>query len=596
MTILAGVFSRKSLDQIPDSICESLRRNISRDPNDRPIEFRDTHAFLIKVDIGAFDRPAHRVAPTGSIAMLAGEPLLTCHGPTGVERDTHLAYLQSRWDDGDLQALRSASGTFCAAYHNASKGIGYLVADRLGLRTLYYCVLDDFVYFATALRILEAIPDVPKVLDILAVAEATGFGYPFGGGTAYADIKMLMPCEVLTLEQGVVKASRYFNWDAIEPVRGTEEEAMSKSYGLFVSAVRRRLRSDKTTFAYLSGGLDSRCVVAALRSEGARTYTFNFSLANTQDQAFALAYAEKSGTIHHELPTEPGPNWSAVMADTWRSWPGRHQRMPEHPSLVWTGEGGSVGLGHVYISPEIVTHLRSGDMDGAIDIYLRQQSKTILTRILEPELAAQLHGHLHARLRRELREIRCADPVRAFYIFLNLNGPRRHLVNHFDTIDQHRLEFQVPFYDSELLEYLTALPVDPCLYHQFYVKWLSLFNPAVRAVPWQTYPGHVPSPIPIPADLPDQWRAPASAEHRTRLEYELMTRSAAMLSCENFPSPVLRKVNLQAMRWACKLGLGNYSYALQAALAYYHYWNIAGGRYQLPPALAGRAGKVAHLD
>lgn len=267
--------------------------------------------------------------------------------------------------------------------------------------------------------------------------------------------------------------------------------------------------------------------------------------------------------------------------------------MVEHPSVVWTGEGGSVGLGCVYISPEIVTLLRAGDWDAAIDIYLRQQQKTILTRILNPELARQLQGHLHVRLRTELESIRHPDPVRAFYIFLNLNGPRRHLVNHFDTIDQHRLEFQVPFYDSELLEYLTSLPVDPCLYHRFYVKWLALFDPAVRAVPWQTYPGHVPSPVPIPDDLPDQWSAPASAVHRMALERELMARSAAMLSSENFPGRVLKKVNLQVMRWAWKLRLGNYGYAMKAALAYYHYWNVSGGRYKLPPAPSGRRGKVS---
>lgn len=584
MTILAGVICRHPSVRIPDSVSDSLRKNISRDPSDHPIEFRDAQAYFLKVDIGAFDRPAHRVASTGSMAVMAGEPLLTCDGPTGPGRDVDLEFLQTQWDERDLRSLRSASGTYCAAYFDPRTGTGYLVADRLGLRTLYYCVVGDFVYFATALRILEALPEVPKVLDVLALAEINGFGYPFGGGTAYADIKMLLPCEVLTIQQGDVKSSRYFEWDAIAPVLATGDEAMAEIYRLFQSAVRRRLRGDKTTFAYLSGGLDSRCVVAALRAEDARVYTFNFSLANTQDQAFALEYANKSGTIHQELPTEPGPNWSAVMADTWRASPRRHEQMPEHPGVVWTGEGGSVGLGYVYVSPEIVNLLRAGDIDGAIGVYLRQQNKIILTRILAPELAAQLSSHLHARLRQELEAIHSADPVRAFYIFLNLNGPRRHLVNHFNTIDQHRLEFQVPFYDSELLEYLTSIAVDPCLYHQLYVKWLALFDPAVSQVPWQAYPGHVPSTAPIPDDLPDQWNASASRVHQTALDNDLLERSRAMLADENFPKNLLRKTVLRLMRWAWQLRLGDYSYALRAALSYFNYWKISGGKHKLPTA------------
>lgn len=581
MTILAGVFSRNPSVHIPDSVCESLKKNISRDPKDRPIEFRDVHAFLVKVDIGAFNRPAHSVSTKGSFAMLAGEPLLTCEGPTGPERDAHLAYLQAMWDDGDFKSLRSASGTFCAAYYDPRTGTAHLVADRLGLRSLYYTIVDEFVYFSSALRILEALPEISKTLDVLSVAEITGFGYPFGGGTPYAGIKMLQPCEIVTIRRADLRSARYFQWDSITPSRATEEESLKETFEKFQSAVRRRLRGDKTTFAYLSGGLDSRCVVAALRAEGDRVYTFNFSLANTQDQMFALEYANKSGVIHHEVTTSPEPDWSQIIADAWRASPHRHEQMPERPGLVWSGEGGSVGLGHVYFSPEIVSLIRSGDLDGAIDVFLRQQSKSILTRILSPELAAKCRGYLHARLRSELDAIRYPDRLRALYIFLILNGPRRHLEGHFDSLDLHRIEFLMPFNDSEFLEYLTAIPVEPCLYHQFYVKWLSLFDPAVLAVPWQPYPGHVRSSIPIPADLPDQWNSPASSAHQAALQRDLLDRSGTMLRDADFPSPVLRKGVLQLMRWAWKLGLRNYGYALKAALAYYRYWKIAGGKYEL---------------
>ena len=87
----------------------------------------------------------------------------------------------------------------------------------------------------------------------------------------------------------------------------------------------------------------------------------------------ALEYANKSGAVHHELPTEPGPNWSAVMAEAWQKSSRIQTELPEHPRIVWTGEGGSVGLGHVYLSPEIVRLLRTGDTDTAIEVYLKEQ-------------------------------------------------------------------------------------------------------------------------------------------------------------------------------------------------------------------------------
>lgn len=582
MTILAGVIGRNPSVSVPDSVCDALRRLISRNPADQPIEFRTTQCFFIKIDIGAFGRPAHRQSPEGSFAVLAGEPLLVCDGPSSEERDAHLTHMHEAWDRGDFSQLSHAAGTYCAAYFDPRSGTAKLVADRLGLRTLYYAVTDQFVYFSSALRILEALDEVPKAMDVVALAEITGFGYPFGGGTPYAGIKMMLPCEMITVKGGGIDSSRYFRWDSIAPVQESEEAALAETHLLFQRAIRRRLRGDKTTFAFLSGGLDSRCTVAGLLAEDARVYTFNFSPPRTQDQVFAQQYADRSGTIHHEGRAGANPSLSTLMADAWRDSTRRSEQMPERPNIVWTGEGGSVGLGHVYITPEIVSLLRAGDTSRAIDVFLRQQKKVLLSRILNPELADQFDGHLHKRMLNELSDIGYPDPVRALYIFFNLNGPRRHLVEHFETIDQHRLEFQVPFYDGEFLEYLTGLAVEPCLYHRFYVRWLSFFDAAVREVPWQAYPGHAPSIVPVPDDLPDQWSGGASSAYRSDSGNDLVKRAEVMLSAPDFPSRVLRKSSLRLLLWAKKLGFGDYSYALKAGLAYYDCMKDCKGAYELP--------------
>lgn len=582
MTIIAGVFSFRTGIDVPALVCDALRSSISRDPQDGPVEFKVPGAYLVKVDIGAFSEPAHHCSEKGSVSVLAGEALLADGVADGQTRDRHLLALHQQWDRDDFSALRHSAGTFCAAYFDPGRATGHLVADRLGLRTLYYAVHGDFVYFASALRILEGLDVLPKVADVQALAEITGFGYPFGPGTPYAGIKMLLPCEVLTVRPAVISSSRYFDWGSIQPIEVPEEAARAEVFRLFERAVHRRLQGDGTTFAYLSGGLDSRVVVAALRAHQVHTYTFNYSLAGTQDQVFAKQYAEKCGAIHHELPTEPGPNWSAVMAETWAASSARKARDAERPHVVWTGEGGSVGLGHVYISPKIVRQLRAGDWEGGIQTFLSEQSKSLLTRILKPEVARQFHGHLVRQIKGELLSLRQPDPVRALYIFLNLNGPRRHLVNHFETIDQHRLEFQLPFYDSELTEYLTALPVDPCLYHGFYARWLGLFDKTVLEVPWQAYPGHVPSPVPVPANVPDQWSTPASASHQKRLREDLDSRTRSMLADRSFPGAVLNKPVLRLMHLAWRYGIANYDYALKAALVYARYARICTGRYELP--------------
>jgi hypothetical protein len=417
-------------------------------------------------------------------------------------------------------------------------------------------------------------------MDLRAVAEIAGFGYAFGHGTPYADIRVLRPCEVVQVSCNSIKLCRYFQWDSIRCSDEPEQYLLREAYDRFIAAVRRRLRGDRTTFAYLSGGLDSRCTVSALRTLDTHLYTFNFSLAGTQDQVFGLDFANKAGTVHHEIPTEPGPDWSMVMSQSWAGRSSQITRRPEHPSLVWTGEGGSVGLGHVYLSPAIVRFLRAGDMDGAIKLFLQEHKRVILQRLLKPDVAAALAGHLQKQWRSELDQITHPDPVRRLSIFFNLNGPRRHLVRHFETIDQHRLEFQVPFYDSHFLEFLTAIPLDLCLYHKFYVKWLSFFDGSVLAVPWQSYPGHVPSFAPVPEHLPDQWQAPASARHRKIQRRDLLRRIQQILKSADFPDLLLRREYLKVAKWLCEFRLKDYSYALQTAETYCKYWEACKGKYK----------------
>lgn len=581
MTIIAGVFSRNKELIVPNSICEKLRQIISRNPEDPRTEFNGPRVFLIKINIGAFDGNACSITPAHSVCMMAGEPLLVeCGDPETKTRDYDLERIHDCLDKMELDVLRSTSGTFCASHYNPGSGTLSLIADRLALRPIYYAASQDYFFFASALRILEDLPEIPKRMDLRAVAEIAGFGYPFDNGTPYADIRVLRPCEVVQVSSKKIESHRYFDWDSVPISSEPEQQLLIKTYEHFDAAVRRRLRKDKTTFGYLSGGLDSRCTVAALRMNGTHVYTFNFSLTGTQDQQFGLDFAKNIGTVHVEKPTEPWPDWSMLMSKTWTGQMSQISPKPEHPKLAWTGEGGSVGLGHVYLTPDIIRLLRTEDIDGAIGVFLEEQKKAILMRLLKPKVAAALDGHLHDQLRRELNNIDHPDLVRRLYIFLNLNGPRHHLAHHFESIDQHRLEFQVPFYDSHFLEFLTSIKPEPCLYHEFYVKWLSFFDSSVLSVPWQAYPGHVPSIAPIPRNLPNQWQLPATVKHRTIQRRELVKRTHEILGSQDFPGWLLRKNYLRCANWLYQCKLSDSSYPLRTADTYYRYWHACQGKYE----------------
>ncbi|HYG82730.1 MAG TPA: asparagine synthase-related protein, partial [Pyrinomonadaceae bacterium] len=515
---------------------------------------------------------------------LAGEPLLALGDDDSWQtRARDLEALHEGWKRGDWGLLSRARGVFCAAHYQSGAGSLSLIADKLCIRPLYYRIDDEYVIFATALRIFEGLAGLPKRMDVRAVTELVGLGVPLGTRTPLAGVELLKAAEVIRVDDEKVTRRQYWRWDQIEASTAPEPELLRETYGRFSRAVGRRLRGDRTAAAFLSGGLDSRCVVAALVGRGVRVHTFNFALPGTQDQVFGAEFARAAGTIHSEAPMKPGaPNWTKIMADAWNASPGRAEWPAERPALVWSGDGGSVGLGHVYVSPAIVELMREGQTAAAVEAYLQQEHASVPRRLLRGDVSDALSHTLYEGIREELADIHCDDPGRSFHVFLMLNDQRRHLAGHFENIDLHRIEFQLPFMDSDFLAAVMSVPLDLCLRHKFYTKWLKLFPPPVTSVPWQTYPHHEPCPLPVPQALTYQWdRAHPSARSAARRR-ELLKQGAEVLGAKDFPDRILKRGYLRLASWAHRTGLRDYGYVIEAAQTYHKYWQLCGGQYVLP--------------
>lgn len=590
MTMFAGIFSRHEDQPLPESVCHGLRRVISRDLKDEVRTFRDHRCFFAKVDIGAFGDSTFRVDESDSVSVIAGDPLLGLGGNDARQsRANELDRLHTSWNQYDWQLLNRARGVFCAAHYQPNTGKLFLISDKLSIRPLYYWADENFVIFATALRVLESLDAIPKSMDLRGVTELAGLGYPLGIRTPYSEISLLQAAEILQIEEKSISRLRYWHWDEIEPSRLSEAELLRDTHAAFVQAVSLRNGENKTTIAYLSGGLDSRCAVAALLELGAQVHTFNFALPGTQDYVFGNEFAARAGTIHEAVPKEHGdltPDYSTLMARALGRSTLRSEQRAERSSLVWSGEGGSVAFGHVHLSPEVVAWMRKGETDKAIDTFLRQEHASVTRRLLRSKISNELTPALHAGIREELDEQNCADPGRSFYLFLMLNDQRRKLAAHFESIDLHRLEFQLPFFDSEFLARVVSLPVDLCLRHGLYAKWLKLFSPVVTEVPWQAYPGHEPCPVRVQQGAAYQWDSAYQAEQGSSLKRELLKQAAEMLGAPDFPKKILRKQYLRIAMLSYQSGLRDYSYVIESAWKYYTYWNICNGRYS--PLSTGR--------
>jgi len=573
MSIFAGIVARDPAASLPSNLIDQLRRHLSRHPGDqeRLREVSTGRSFVASLELGALGGSG-TYAAEGLQAFVAGAPLLQPDGGNILGRDQSLARLARELAAGSHDGLRASRGTFCMVAVQ-DNGRLHLATDKCGVRPIYCWIQRDYVIFATALRILEALQGMPLELDLQGVAEAACFGFPLADRTPYRDIVCLHAGEVLTVDGVELQRKRYWRWDEVAP-RTDSEPGPQRLYRIFREALRARLGDDHAAAAFLSGGLDSRAIVAALRDEGVAVASANFGHPNSQDERFGAMAAERLGASHSHLAQRPLAEGDAYSKATVLDWLANAQTSAgalPRPKVIWSGDGGSVCMGAVYLTEPMLAALREGKPEQALSIFRDFNRCHLSTRLLKPGLGRQMQQQVEQGMRAELDDLKPQDPAHKMYLFLLLNDQRRHLANHFETLDTTRVEFELPFFDAELIEGVLSEAADPFLRHVFYMDWLACFGGGVLDVPWQAYPGHVPCPLPVPEGISYQWSGANDEQLRQRAQREADSLRR-LLKAPGFASKYLSPLTSYAFLLAMRLGRGRLTFHLQLPNRLHHYW------------------------
>jgi hypothetical protein len=571
VSIFAGIVKLDSLQPISQAIVRDLARVISRNPADRPQLFEGPGYAFAKIDLGILGGDGVYVDDAGAVSLLAGAPLLARTAP-GSSRHDELRVLHDSWKLGDLSLLQGARGSFCAAHFDPASRRLSLVSDKIGLRPIYYVAQGGFLFFSTALRILESLPGVEKRIDLRGVTEIAALGYSLGSRSPYETVSTLGAGEIVEVLRSGTERLNYWRWDNLSEASLPPDELPLSLFRVFQDAVRRRLGSQRAVVAFLSGGLDSRCIVSCLRLLGAELHTLNFAPAGSQDLVLGKLAADKLGTRHFEFPTGPLDFWDRMLA-THTSWLSETaaEREVEHPRLLWSGDGGSCGLGHIYLTEEIVALMRKGRIAEAVEAYLRYNRAGLPRRLFVRGQRERVRGLPHAGILEELSKLRSFDEGRRFHLFLMVNGQRRLLARHYEDLDLRRFELVTPFFDSEFLQVILSSRIDGFLRHRFYTRWLEEYPPDTRATPWQAYLGHVPCPVPVPEGLRGQWEGWYGKEENQALLRQNLDVVEKVLSDSRFPEWLLDRKILRLAVWFTRLGLRDYSYLFKAAHIFTRY-------------------------
>lgn len=219
-----------------------------------------------------------------------------------------VVHAYEQWGEDCLERFR---GMFAFAIWDNSKKKLFIARDRLGIKPLFYAYVGRKLFFASEIKALLAQKEIQRDMDKDALASFFSFSYIPAPLTIFKHIRKLPAGHLLIAENTDLKIQKY--WDVyFEPDYSKRESYFQDRFiELFHEAVELHLISDVPLGAFLSGGIDSGLVVAAMSrfcSEPVRTFTMGFGGGiggYLDERGLAQRVSDHITTIHKEFVVKP---------------------------------------------------------------------------------------------------------------------------------------------------------------------------------------------------------------------------------------------------------------------------------------------------
>ena len=222
------------------------------------------------------------------------------------ESDTEV--ILQAYDEWGTDCLSRFNGMWAFALWDERRQRLFCSRDRMGEKPFYYALWNDSFMFGSEMKALFA-AGVPRDFNEEMLDALLCFTYLPAPYTCYTAIQKLPAGCYLTVEDGKVRLERY--WEApSRPAADLRTDSLaiySEFEQLFEDSVRLRMRSDVPVGAFLSGGMDSASVVAAMSATSSRpvkTCTIGFDAADSDERALARLVANAFNTDHVESLVE----------------------------------------------------------------------------------------------------------------------------------------------------------------------------------------------------------------------------------------------------------------------------------------------------
>jgi asparagine synthase (glutamine-hydrolysing) len=402
------------------------------------------------------------------------------------------ALLLEHYLSSGTEGLDKIDGSFNVAWWDERVRCLVLANDKLSHRPLFFGYSNGNLVFASLLANIMATGMISPEVDVEGLADLITYQYILGKRTLFKDILILPPASVLTYKEGRLSIKQYWCLDHVEPYGKYDKRRLDRLAEVFKTAVRRSLRLDLTCAVGLTGGLDSRCILAAAANQQLPFVTHTGGQPDSTDVVLANEIADRAEAPHIFEPITPDNlgEWlvpmvlhqGAIIA-TLHSHPCQllYSQLPF--DAIVQGLGGEFVRGF-WVSP---SDLKISDLATQKPRGIRRLlSKTTQypEKLWNPVFRSRALHAPKEHLNDLLSDYNTQDVPVAAVEYLYVNERCRKFLNKAILIARANRDAYFPFLDHQWMEEVASIPISERLNNRIQIDLIKRLYPKILDIPY----------------------------------------------------------------------------------------------------------------
>lgn len=389
--------------------------------------------------------------------------------------------------------IKRLNGSFVLLICDLKSEKVIIANDRHGLRVHYYAINNGKLLFAPEAKAILQDEAFKKELNEEAVAEFFAFREFWGDKTFFTGIKVLTPASILTYHGQHLSVEKYWEFQYDPDYGRSEDEFVDELVRTFKRAVEIRTEDNLRYGLALSGGLDSRSVLAAIppaRRKDIIAYTFGPK--DCDEVKIAKRVATKAKLKEH-LFIEIGPESIIDSARelVWLTDGGNYigvsfncrvgEVLKDKVDVVFDGYALDLTLGGSYLNREKVDCEHEDSLFHILSAK-RLFSEEELQKLFSPIFYGKVKNFPARSFHDEFSKIKADCPGNRSDQFSISTHLARFPIGYVTIRDF--LEISNPTADNDLISVIVRIPPEWRLNHHIYRKFLKQLSPELAKIPY----------------------------------------------------------------------------------------------------------------